>query len=92
MSDFVTWPPVRGLIVGHEYIIRTRDGLQKYPREHKMSYLGTDDNSMGELVFNARPFAGTQHFRASSIVASKDMGNSGGRECPDRYMNRVIKN
>jgi hypothetical protein len=85
-----TWPPERELHTGREYLIRTKDGQQKYMREHRMSYLGRGLN-VRELQFNARPFAGTQQIHVSSIIAVKDIGPSGGREDSQRYMNKTIK-
>jgi hypothetical protein len=85
-----TWPPERELHTGREYLIRTKDGQQKYVREHRMSYLGRGLNTL-ELQFNARPFAGTQLIHVNSIIAVKDLGPSGGRTDSERYMNRIIR-
>lgn len=85
---WLTWPPNRKLIEGHEYLVRTKDGRQEYPREHRMSYQGT---SVHGHVWNARPFAGTQQFRPGSIIATMDLGKSHGRDDDKRYMNKIIK-
>jgi len=74
---------------GSEYLVRTQDGMQRYPREHRMSFLGA--NAHGDYMFNARPFAGTQTFRKTSIKATMELGDSAGRDDPKRYMNKIIR-
>jgi hypothetical protein len=86
-----TWPPERELIVAHEYLVRTKDGQQKYAREHRMSFLGRHSTNVRSLLFNARSFAGTQEFNTSSIIATKDLGKSDGRESTKRYMNKIVR-
>jgi len=88
--QWVTWPPDHELIVGHEYLIRTRTGQQRRERQHRMSFLG-QDASAAFVQFNARPFAGTQTLHKHDIIATRDLGKSRGREDSKRYMNKIIR-
>ena len=90
-NTWLGWPPPRRLLTGHEYLVRTRAGTQKLAREHRMSYLGTSAQGDGSLLFNARPFAGTQVIHPDHIVATCDIGLSGGREHNARYMNKIVR-
>lgn len=74
------------LQVGREYEITTQlDGeARRIPYRHRMSFLGEYQNG---LQFNARPAAGTQTWRATSIIAVTDVGESGGREDDKRFLN-----
>lgn len=81
-ADWLTWPPARELEPGREYLVRTRTGQQRIDRESRMSFLG---EGLGALQFNARPAGGTQSIDARSIVATRDLGPSIGREDARRY-------
>lgn len=72
------------------YRFRTRDGRQRYAREHLLTFL-TRDKFNGDLIFNARPFAGTQTFdRRTKFLHVEKVGTSVGRDDPRHYMNKVI--
>lgn len=88
---WLTWPPVRELIIGHEYLVRTKMGSQKYPREMRVSYLGYGGAAGGEHQFNARPAFGTQSLHDNMIIATMDLGPSRGRDDTRRYCNKVIR-
>lgn len=92
-QPWATWPPEQDLQAGREYLIRTRTAGQRHPREWRMSYLGTCGDGTGAYAyqFNARPAAGTQTIAPESILATKELGPSGGREDPRRYVAKVIK-
>lgn len=81
---------VSSMVMGRKYRLHTRIGQQKYTREHLLTYLGRGGSDGKGLMFNARPFAGTQEFRAEEIVAMWDQGPSSGRDSSDHYMNKVL--
>lgn len=87
---WLTWPPTRELEVGHEYLVRTRTGQQRHPREMRASYLGKGGPSNDSLLFNARPAFGTQDLPFGSIIATMDLGLSQGRDDSRRYCGKVI--
>jgi hypothetical protein len=73
---------------GYEYeIISMVQGVQRYPRKSRMSYLGIHRGT-NELQFNARPAAGTQTIRSQNLVEIHEVGKSKGREDPKRYVER----
>jgi hypothetical protein len=53
-------------------------GVYRRPRERVLTYLGKD--AYGELVWNARPAAGTQRLNVDWIVSAEDLGKSHGRD------------
>ncbi len=75
---------------GVMYIIRTRIGGQKLEREHCMTFLGHDWDD--GLVFNARPYAGSQSLTLNMILSAIPVPSTGGRDNPAHYMNKVIHN
>lgn len=73
---------------GMMYRIRTKSSRQKQPREHVVTFLAPND---GELLFNARPAAGTQSFAWGEIVSIEPVrDNSGDWDSKDHYMNKVV--
>jgi hypothetical protein len=73
------------------YKIRTLIGSQKLPREHVMTFIDTDRHN-GNLIFNARPFAGTQELRWDDIVSIDVIRhNARGRDSDLHYMNKVVR-
>jgi hypothetical protein len=89
-GQWLTWPPERELIVGHEYLVRTKFSSQQYQREWRMSFLGNDQDGT-QFIFNARPAAGTQTLTPDSIFATKDLGPSAGRDDAKRYVNKTTQ-
>lgn len=66
------------LIPGHEYIIRTKTKLQKYPRDWRMGFLG---QHLYGLQFSARgpgrthgkQYGGTQTLAAENIISVREV-------------------
>lgn len=75
----------------HEYIIRTRHGAQKYPREWRMGYLGFGAG----MQFSARgpdrthggQYGGTQNFDLQHIIYAEEVE----RDDAKRHVGRIIK-
>lgn len=74
------------LVKGYMYRIQTLTGAQKLKREHLMTYM--DENVYGKLLFNARPFAGTQELDPDDIVGIVPVRPSA--DTTVHYMNKVI--
>jgi hypothetical protein len=72
------------LTKGVTYIVRTRTGHQKLPREHRMTYLGVTKD--GDLQFDARPEFGTQSFRAGDLIKARRASSTG-----KHYMNMIVR-
>jgi hypothetical protein len=76
---------------GHEYIIRTRIGTQKLPREWRMGYLGFSNG----MEFSARgpdrthggQYGGTQVIGLEVIIYAKEVE----RDDAKRYVSRTIR-
>lgn len=62
---------------GHEYIIRTRVGTQKYPREWRMGYLGfgagMEWSARGPDRTHGGQYGGTQHLDLTDIVYAEEV-------------------
>jgi len=76
---------------GHEYVIRTRWGNQKYPRESRMGYMGFGYG----LEFSARgpdgthdgQYGGTQHFDLQHVIYAREVE----RDDSERYVGRIFR-
>lgn len=70
--------------VGHIYQLRTLRETDRLEREHVLTYLGNG-------LWNARPYAGTQQIPASQITAATDLGERAGRDDQRHRMNKIIR-
>jgi hypothetical protein len=90
IEDGVAVTPAAGqrvmLIPGREYRITYRFDGQRYDRAARMSFLGA--TTAGRLQWSARPAAGTQEIPVTAIRTVTDLGPSGGRDDPQRYVGR----
>lgn len=68
---------------GRWYRLRTQVGTQRYERESVLQYLGMDGYDM---LFNARPLAGTQRLSPASLVSTEALVG------PQRpVINRIVR-
>ena len=76
---------------GHEYVIRTRIGTQKYPRESRMGYMGfgygTEWSARGPDGTHDGKYGGTQHLDLHHIIYAKEVA----RDDAKRYVSRVVR-
>lgn len=92
-ADFTKWGPFT-FIVGHDYIIWTRNSQQTYAHRGRMQYLGQGPSDFKyQLTFNARgpdrstsdQFGGTQVLDARNIVKLEDVE----RDPSKRYVDEI---
>jgi hypothetical protein len=76
---------------GHEYIIRTRIGTQKYPREWRMGFLGIgmgmEWSARGPDRTHGDQYGGTQHIDLSDIVYAEEVE----RDDEKRHVGQIVK-
>lgn len=76
------------LVIGDIYTLQTLIPPQRLMRQHCMTYMGND--GQGHLLFNARPFAGTQQIHPETIKSISWVAH-GGRDSDRHYMNRIVR-
>src|ERR1700748_2407502 len=76
---------------GHEYIIRTKIGTQKYPREWRIGYLGfgagMEWSARGPDRTHGGQYGGTQHLDLQHIIYAEEVA----RDDEKRHVGEIIK-
>jgi hypothetical protein len=76
---------------GHEYIIRTKIGTQKYPREWRMGYLGfgmgMQWSARGPDGTHGAQYGGTQRIDLADIIYAEEVE----RNDEKRHVGQIIK-
>jgi hypothetical protein len=92
-ADFTKWGPYT-FVVGHEYIIWTRNSQQTYAHSGRMQYMGRGPSDFKyQLAFNARGpdrstsgnYGGTQMLDARNIVKLEEVERDPGK----RYVDEI---